>query len=218
MHTPGIAHTPDHYAVLGLAAHATGEQIKQAYRQLALQLHPDVNPSAEAQARFQVVQQAYEVLSNPAKRQRFDYLRRHGHKAPVPRPQGTAGFAAGQRQTRPGTTTPPPRRPSWDPARHRRAHVAFARNLITTFYLVFFCLLASAVTGILIVLLFNLFGIHVNSTRGLGAGLLVGVTRSIRLHFWVAQWLLGRYPRLLDGLVRRYHRRYYKVPEWVEYR
>lgn len=63
----------DLYAVLGVPRHASPEEIKKAYRQLARQLHPDANPGdAEAEARFKEVAVAYEVLSDPEKRQRFD--------------------------------------------------------------------------------------------------------------------------------------------------
>ena len=63
----------DLYAVLGVARTATADEIKKAYRQLARQLHPDANPGdAEAEARFKEVAVAYEVLSDPEKRQRYD--------------------------------------------------------------------------------------------------------------------------------------------------
>jgi DnaJ-class molecular chaperone len=48
---------------------ASAEQIKRAYRKLARELHPDVNPDAAAQQRFQDVTAAYEVLTDPQKRQ-----------------------------------------------------------------------------------------------------------------------------------------------------
>lgn len=62
--------TADYYAVLGVEREATSEQIKKAYRRLARQLHPDVNPDEEE--RFKEVTKAYEVLSDPQKRELHD--------------------------------------------------------------------------------------------------------------------------------------------------
>ena len=62
----------DHYDTLGVSREATPEEIKKAYRRLARQLHPDVNPSEEAAERFKNVTHAYDVLSDPEQRQRYD--------------------------------------------------------------------------------------------------------------------------------------------------
>jgi molecular chaperone DnaJ len=62
----------DYYAVLGLARGATDSEIKRAYRRLARDLHPDVNPDPEAKERFQEVNRAYQALTDPEKRRIVD--------------------------------------------------------------------------------------------------------------------------------------------------
>ena len=63
----------DYYKVLGVDKNATTEQIKKAYRKLARQHHPDVNPNnAEAERKFKEVNEANEVLSDPEKRKKYD--------------------------------------------------------------------------------------------------------------------------------------------------
>ena len=62
----------DHYAALDLRSSATLADIKQAFRKQASLHHPDRNTSPDAPKRFRAVQQAYEVLSDPARRKTYD--------------------------------------------------------------------------------------------------------------------------------------------------
>lgn len=66
----------DHYALLGIEADATPAELKNAYRKSAAKYHPDKNSSPDAPARFREIQEAYELLSDPAKRRAYDENRR----------------------------------------------------------------------------------------------------------------------------------------------
>ena len=68
-----MAEKRDYYEVLGLQKGAGEEEIKKAFRQLAKKYHPDLNPGdKQAEAKFKEVNEAYEVLSDKEKRQRYD--------------------------------------------------------------------------------------------------------------------------------------------------
>lgn len=62
----------DYYKDLGVSRAATTEEIKRAYRKLARQLHPDVNPGADAEEKFKRISQAYDVLADAEKKQAYD--------------------------------------------------------------------------------------------------------------------------------------------------
>jgi len=63
----------DYYEILGVQKNASESEIKKAYRQLAIKYHPDKNPDDQAaEEKFKEAAEAYEVLSNPQKKQRYD--------------------------------------------------------------------------------------------------------------------------------------------------
>ncbi len=82
-----MANKRDYYEVLGIDRNASEADIKKAYRRLAKKYHPDVNPGdKEAEAKFKEINEAYEVLSDPEKRARYDQF---GHAGVDP---GAGGF------------------------------------------------------------------------------------------------------------------------------
>ena len=67
-----MARSPDYYKTLGVEKKASADEIKKAYRKLARQYHPDTNNDAGAEERFKEISEAYDVLSDPEKRKKYD--------------------------------------------------------------------------------------------------------------------------------------------------
>ena len=83
----------DYYEVLGISRNADEAEIKKAYRKLAKQYHPDVNPGdKDAEAKFKEISEAYEILGDPQKRSRYDQF---GHAGVDPNGFGNAGAGFG---------------------------------------------------------------------------------------------------------------------------
>lgn len=79
----------DYYAMLGVAPSATEDEVKRAYRRLALRHHPDRNPGDKrAEERFKQISEAYAVLMDPARRREYDSLRRARGEGARPREPG----------------------------------------------------------------------------------------------------------------------------------
>ena len=86
-----MAEKRDYYEVLGISKGASEDEIKKAYRQMAKKYHPDLNPgNKEAEAKFKECNEAYEVLSDPDKKARYD---RFGHAGVDPNYGAGAGGA-----------------------------------------------------------------------------------------------------------------------------
>ncbi len=86
-----MAEKRDYYEVLGVAKNATADEIKKAYRKLAIKYHPDKNPGdKEAEEKFKEAAEAYDVLSNEQKRQKYD---RFGFQGVGGASGGGAGFS-----------------------------------------------------------------------------------------------------------------------------
>lgn len=81
----------DYYKILGISKGASDDEIKKAYRKLALKYHPDKNKSAGAEERFKEVAEAYEVLSDKKKRDIYDMHGEEGLKGGIPGGAGGQG-------------------------------------------------------------------------------------------------------------------------------
>ena len=93
-----MAQTKDYYAVLGVPASATQDEIKKQYRKLAAKHHPDKNPNdPKAAERFKEISEAYQVLGDAEKRKQYDQMRQLG---------AFGGFGGGARRPAPGRRRP----------------------------------------------------------------------------------------------------------------
>ncbi len=91
-----MADNKDFYQILGVSKSASADEIKKAYRKLALQYHPDKNKSKEGETKFKEVTKAYEVLSDVQKRQTYDQFGAAAFEQGGPGGQGPFGGGFGQ--------------------------------------------------------------------------------------------------------------------------
>src|SRR2546430_4031735 len=96
----------DYYKILGVDKNASQKDIQKAYRKLARQYHPDVNPDDKsAEEKFKDINEANEVLSDPEKRKRYDelggYYQQYGRWPDSSGPAGAAGGGGWRRRRRP---------------------------------------------------------------------------------------------------------------------
>uniref|UniRef100_A0A336KS86 CSON013710 protein n=1 Tax=Culicoides sonorensis TaxID=179676 RepID=A0A336KS86_CULSO len=81
----------DYYAILGVSKTANDDELKKAYRKLALKYHPDKNKAKDAEAKFKDIAEAYEILSDKKKRDIYDQYGEEGLKGGIPGGQGSDG-------------------------------------------------------------------------------------------------------------------------------
>ena len=90
----------DYYAILGVSRNAKPDDIRKAYRKLAKEFHPDVNKSAGAEDKYKEINEAYEVLKDPAKREKYDRLGQNWRNGQdFTPPNGWGNFSGGSFST-----------------------------------------------------------------------------------------------------------------------
>ena len=94
----------DYYAILGVSREAGADDVKKAYRKMALKFHPDKNKAEDAEERFKEIAEAYEVLSDPDKRVTYD---QYGEEGLRPGGGGGGGGGGESRSRRSSTTAGP---------------------------------------------------------------------------------------------------------------
>jgi curved DNA-binding protein CbpA len=115
----------DPYATLGVSRNASAERVAQAYRSLAKRYHPDLHPDGGTAERMRRINEAWRVLSNPARRARYDSanpLQRpagSSHWAPRTRQNVWPGATSSQAWTTGASRTASQTRTSWGPATER---------------------------------------------------------------------------------------------------
>ncbi|MFO7256239.1 MAG: J domain-containing protein [Bacteroidota bacterium] len=98
----------DYYEILGVTDHASQEDIRTAYRKLVIRYHPDRNPDPSAAEKIRQINVAYDVLSDPEKRRKYDLSRTISWTEPVVTPQPAHRDPAYHRRARPRPQSGPP--------------------------------------------------------------------------------------------------------------
>lgn len=121
----------DYYQTLGLARGASEEEIKRAYRRQALRYHPDKNKEPGAEEKFKEIAEAYDVLSDPRKREIFD---RYGEEGSCARAAGGAAPPFDRRGNRGSAAWPRNPGPAWGTRRETPGAASSPRPLATRAY------------------------------------------------------------------------------------
>ena len=108
--------TPDPYAVLGIPREASDQQVQRAYRRLAKRYHPDLHPDAQTSQQMRRINQAWETLSSPGRRARYDA------ESALPRSASFEHWSAPARRSAPASPPPQSGTTAWGSASTARAY------------------------------------------------------------------------------------------------